>query len=209
MPNHTSCVLIVKSTKSEFEKIRELMTSETMEDGEKTINLFDFDKIIPMPKELGMVKSPVTIVSQKEYDKAVKELEVKKSNNFLSVLGNLTLPLTKEMQEDYLARFGSDNWYDWARKNWGTKWNAHDCGEWKKQALSFQTAWSPPMPVIEVLSKMFPKATFILQYADEGCGFCGTATFKDGECDDNCMTDSESPEFRELYTELRGEGMFK
>jgi hypothetical protein len=172
--------------------------------GTKEIDLFDFNKIIPMPKELRIVASPVMIVSQKEYNKAAKELEASKDKGYILA----SLPLTIKMQKDYLKRFGSDNWYDWACKNWGTKWGAYDCS-WNKQTLSFYTAWSPPMPVIEALSKMFPKATFVLQYADEGCGFCGTATFKDGKCDDNCMRDSESTEFQALYTKLMGDGMFE
>ncbi len=49
-------------------------------------------------------------------------------------------------------------WYQWRCEHWGTKWNAYDqdiidisygCIE-----LKFDTAWAPPMPIIEKLREM-------------------------------------------------------
>jgi len=54
------------------------------------------------------------------------------------------------------------NWYDWNIFNWGTKWNAYDIhieSEWDgddccEMEIHFDTAWSPPFPVIEALRAM-------------------------------------------------------
>lgn len=60
-------------------------------------------------------------------------------------------------------------WYAWSVDNWGTKWNASeakystsnpDCTIW------FDTAWDPPVPVLEALAKRFPEHEIVV-YADE------------------------------------------
>jgi hypothetical protein len=46
--------------------------------------------------------------------------------------------------------------------------------------LEFDTAWSPPIPVIEKLASMFPDHDFLLAYYECGIGFCGQARWSAG-----------------------------
>ncbi|MCL4273164.1 MAG: hypothetical protein KJZ77_04775 [Anaerolineales bacterium] len=46
--------------------------------------------------------------------------------------------------------------------------------------LEFDTAWSPPIPVIEKLASMFPDHAFELKYFEGGMGFSGHARWSDG-----------------------------
>jgi len=46
--------------------------------------------------------------------------------------------------------------------------------------LEFDTAWSPPIPVIEKLASMFPDHTFELKYFEGGIGFSGHARWSEG-----------------------------
>ena len=46
--------------------------------------------------------------------------------------------------------------------------------------LEFDTAWSPPIPVIEKLAAMFPDHTFELKYFEGGMGFSGHARWSEG-----------------------------
>ena len=46
--------------------------------------------------------------------------------------------------------------------------------------LEFDTAWSPPVPVIEKLASMFPDHEFDLRYYEGGVGFCGHAHWELG-----------------------------
>jgi hypothetical protein len=51
-------------------------------------------------------------------------------------------------------------WYEWACKHWGTKWNANDFEVTRDEPghyeFSFDTAWSPPVPIWEKMASMFP-----------------------------------------------------
>lgn len=48
--------------------------------------------------------------------------------------------------------------------------------------LKFQTAWSCPLPILQVLALKFPEVGFVVKYADEDIGSnCGTLTFRGGE----------------------------
>ncbi|MBV6390956.1 MAG: hypothetical protein KPEEDBHJ_00160 [Anaerolineales bacterium] len=46
--------------------------------------------------------------------------------------------------------------------------------------LEFDTAWSPPIPVIAKLASMFPDHTFELKYFEGGMGFSGHARWFEG-----------------------------
>lgn len=47
--------------------------------------------------------------------------------------------------------------------------------------LEFDTAWSPPIPVIEKLASLFPDHEFHLTYYEGGIGFCGQARWSGGQ----------------------------
>lgn len=71
---------------------------------------------------------------------------------------------------------------DFARREWGTKWNAYDCTvDAPAGTASFDTAWSCPRPVFEALSKKFPDAVIEISFADEDIGSnCGKFTLNGG-----------------------------
>jgi hypothetical protein len=52
--------------------------------------------------------------------------------------------------------------------NWGTKWNAlpREVENEPENIMNFLTAWSPPVPVVVKLSRLFPMITLILEAYD-------------------------------------------
>jgi len=70
--------------------------------------------------------------------------------------------------------------YEWCCNNWGTKWGICNA-EVVQEVLEgngyidyrFDTAWSPPIPIIMKMSEMFPGLRFILRYFECGCAFNG------------------------------------
>src|SRR4029079_18106089 len=87
--------------------------------------------------------------------------------------------------------YGFATWDEWSLRNWGTKWNAYSVstpeGFNDSVRLRYDTAWSPAFPVIVRLSELFPSATLMLKYFDEGWGFAGEAHFHRGETIDDCF----------------------
>jgi hypothetical protein len=90
--------------------------------------------------------------------------------------------------------YGHRSWYEWCCEKWGTKWNASDdavdvpadiellsaSGNTRKKitvTYEFQTAWSPPYPVLHTLAKTFPDLVIKIRWREEG-GNRGSATFK-------------------------------
>lgn len=71
---------------------------------------------------------------------------------------------------------------DFARQNWGTKWNAYSQSvDVSAGTAKFDTAWSCPKPVFEALSKRFPEDLIEVQYADEDIGSnCGSYSLQGG-----------------------------
>ena len=95
--------------------------------------------------------------SDSEYGKVAKEL----------------VELGKQYADNYY-HYGHLTWYDYCVDKWGTKWNAqyqHQCdtgtGAWE---ISFDTAWSPPIPIFDELVFRFPEVQFEIHWADEDLG---------------------------------------
>ena len=66
-------------------------------------------------------------------------------------------------------------WYDWRLDNWGTKWDIYNATCERMDAntlvMSFDTAWSPPIPVYDKLVDMGFEVN--ARYLDEGWMFIG------------------------------------
>lgn len=79
--------------------------------------------------------------------------------------------------------------HEWCVQHWGTKWNPcrvkYDKGEEYQGELvaliHFDTAWSPPKPVIRKAAEMFPDLNFDLRYFECGAGFNGRYRCQEGQ----------------------------
>jgi len=102
---------------------------------------------------------------------------------------------------------------DFARHEWGTKWNACESTATPEQGVcEFDTAWSCPTPVFLTMSKRFPDDEIKVVFADEDIGSnCGTLVFKGGELvsedvasgwDD--MTDEQKAKWRQFAYDVKG-----
>ena len=95
--------------------------------------------------------------------------------------------------DKYFATVGSDtgnesdpdNWYNWNIRNWGTKWEVADNSYYEEQdepdslVYRFETAWSPPMEALLLLSSQFPTLRFDYRYEEEQ-GWGGAGWFVGG-----------------------------
>jgi len=82
--------------------------------------------------------------------------------------------------------------YEWCSDNWNTKWgicNAEIIQEVLEDTgyidYRFESAWSPPLPVILKMSEMFPNQRFILRYFECGCAFNGIYICHKGKVEDD------------------------
>lgn len=87
-----------------------------------------------------------------------------------------------------------NSWYNWNHRNWGTKWDVavSDDEQYPETEITidsadtlgyrFNTAWSPPIVVIETLSRQYPNLNFNLSYEEE-TGWGGEVELADGNMD--------------------------
>ena len=193
MPNWVTNIIKVEKNIDEFKK------RFIDKDGN-----FDFNKVIPMPKDLEIssgtysyqyleneqIKKLITETynttdTQKEF--VDKVLEKVKENNLLPI-SELEEANKRELDkvtcqaEGYfnLQRYGYEDWYSWSIDKWGTKWNAchtyivEDCALY----IIFDTAWAMPEFILQEMAKDFD---FTCVYADEDIGYnLGIFVAKDG-----------------------------
>ena len=100
-------------------------------------------------------------------------------------------------EESNLKKYGYKNWYDWCVNNWGTKWNAggdndamqvdydEDQGDQGIALFQFDTAWAPPLGVLEKLMDTHPELSIECRYHEPGVGFMGVWTDGQDRCYDN------------------------
>lgn len=99
------------------------------------------------------------------------------------------------------------NWYDTNIAWFGTKWDvdvSNDCFDFSEGEISFscETAWSPPIPFLENLCRMY-KVNAYLFYSEPGMAFSGETNFtwEDGQV---FVNDSEY-EYKEGLYKLSNE----
>jgi len=179
MPNHVGTVLRLSGDEKQIKKFVADIKVKGKEE-------YDFDLLLPVPVELQNTTSPTRIVSEKEYQQAVAKAEEAQEAfkrgeiTQLNLECSLQLPITQEMSDDYNARFGCDNWYEWRRKNYGTKWGMYDV-QFDGETFFYSTAWSPATAYFVNISKKYPKISFRHEFADEGGGFVGYEIIKNGK----------------------------
>ena len=150
----------------------------------------DFMKIHPYPKELDITAGREGADDSPE-QKALVAAE--KSN---------------------LKRYGYRNWYDWCVNNWGTKWNAggdndamqvdydEDVNNQGIALFQFDTAWAPPLGVLEKLMETHPELSIECRYHEPGVGFFGVWT--DGS--DRCYETEQFPKSNDPFWTQHADG---
>jgi hypothetical protein len=102
------------------------------------------------------------------------------------------------------SKLSENNWYEWNCAHWGTKWdvdtnftdnlsdNFHSHGDGLASCwLEFDTAWSPPLPVVQAMAEQYPDLIIVMYYYEMGMNFQGKVSYEngilverfDGECD--------------------------
>jgi hypothetical protein len=181
MPNWCDNELVIQTTLKGHPSERRLHKEELKRfvNYAKDKNVHDedlvTDKFIPYPKRFY------------ESDKK----SAKHSEKIRKATEHITDPkerdkIVKKMGGWHLKDGFNDGGYDWCLRNWGTKWGIchsklidtnFDIG---KALYRFDSAWSPPTPVIHKMSLMFPNLTFTLKYWECGCAFKGTYKAQNG-----------------------------
>lgn len=148
----------------------------------------DNNPLIRQLQESNRSRADVTKLSDEEFEQFVQMLRNKRSCGFFHGM-------------------------DFARQAWGTKWNAYDQDLEVDQGLvSFDTAWSCPIPIFEALSTLHPDAEIVVQFADEDIGSnCGAITLKGGQITAkdcagnwNSMTSGEQEKWRAFAYGIKG-----
>ena len=171
MPNWCNNKLEIQGSKKEVAKVLEFIGNKK----DKDYKHLDFNKITPMPEELRNTTSPTP---------KGKETEAKK------------------LQKKY----GATDWYHWSIDNWGTKWNCNgarieeDAGD-KNLTIGFETAWSPPIPIVLELGKKFPKINFKLDYVEPGMCFAGSLNVQGEDVNDE-QYDNGSEAYKSMEEEF-------
>ncbi len=161
-------------------------------DGEGTC--LDFEKIAAVPEELmnlsfrGSVAVAIGMVAEiNSADDIPDGWEVERLI-YESPGDNIPIDRVK-LDKEEIFRIYQDHehfdWYSWRCANWGTKWNVtasrSELPNGKELTYTFDSAWSPPEPIVRKLSEMYPDHIFELRYWEGGCDFSGEYVCVAGE----------------------------
>lgn len=173
MPNWVSNVVYFEG---EPERIKELLNKVKSKENE-----FDFDKILPTPRGYLIAEdflhkyqdAPLKECIDENFDEAITAFVVDK----------LGKDCTEQDIKDTIKAVHHDKikqgavqpaWYQWRCERWGTKWNT-DGATADETGAGFNTAWSTPAALMQILSEQFPDIKIKVLYADEDIGNnCGT-----------------------------------
>lgn len=168
MPNWCENELSIRGPKKD---VQQLLAH--VDGGEE--NRFDFNSLIPYPK----------VYADKD---AWAELEQARIHS---------LPEAERQGIPWPEDGYNHGGYDWCHDNWGTKWPASkivldfepddydDDTPFCHAEFRFETAWSPPVPVIENLAVRFPMVKVQLRFYERGAEFQGWLTFDKGRLVEN------------------------
>lgn len=152
MPNHIQTQVRIASNKEAVAKL--VKDTKLIQDPDVDKNHFDFNGIIQMPPELLKTNSPVKVVeTQEEADRLNAEEKERRKGSFVE--SDNDSYFTQSELDRRLKEYGATDWYDWANRHWGTKWNAYDVryitGGDDYIVIEITTAWDTPSGIWEAL----------------------------------------------------------
>jgi len=179
MPNWCENELRVEGNKKDLQKFKKFAKSEG--------SVLNHNNFIPYPKKFKELDKKAEVWLKKADELAKKH----KAKNWYSLPIELREKFEKENGKEPKDGFNQGG-YEWCNDKWGTKWGICEpvLDEFETELLyRFDTAWSPPTPIIIKMSEMFPKLEFELRYFEGGMGFNGLFICKGGEIKRNSCSD--------------------
>jgi hypothetical protein len=161
MPNWTSNTIRIDGAEAD---IRAFLEAVKWED-----EIFDFNRIIPMPELLKYTSTGNRTIN----GTAVTSWYVINPED--PIPGDDGVRLFTPEEEATLKEIGYSDWYHWSFDNWGTKWGA--CRAELTECvftvpcyaeIRFDTAWAAPLPILHKMIEMFPKLSFVCNWQNEG-----------------------------------------
>lgn len=130
---------------------------------------FSFNGLRPMPDTLRKIHTGSTFVDGVQYGRWYED-ELKN-----------VVPITEKEAQSLCDMFGACDWYDWANKYWGTKWDASNVDymsvdledPWAYAELRFETAWGPPEYLYDYLLNKYPNVELDWFYKEPAMRFAG------------------------------------
>lgn len=211
MPNHIQNRLTIKGEKEQVAKV--LAAISTIDEEGEAIPM-DFNKIIPMPKELQIESGSLgenthyLLFGGKAKFFPIPTEELQRRFTALSFEDRKKAVEIALQYQSNKEKYGHTTWYDWSREHWGTKWNAYGQPDKRntENTIFFQTAWAAPLNLMKRLSGLFPKVTFEFMFADEDSGSnIGELELKDGKTIAENLPQDRSFDAFEIYFELHPE----
>ena len=182
MPNWCQNEVSIYGDKEDIEKLKaEVFTVDEV----TKQSYLDFNKVVPMPKELEDSVSPPNVVS----DEFIRMRDLLKANPSIQSIwvngrqikddGWSEKFITESQSEILKKTYGADNWFDWRVTNWGTKWDiGGDSIDFYDEdddriELHFDTAWSPPDEIYQALRDKYEDIEITWFYREDGMQFAG------------------------------------
>jgi len=168
MPNWCENELYIRGKKEVLDRFK-----ETVSEGDQ---LLSANKLIPYPRAFKVLDDVVRITPN----------GVERRRELTEKEKAIVLAAGLDPTRDGFNQGG----YEWCCENWGTKWgfchvkivDEYDCSEDEIEIeYAFDTAWSPPIPLIKKMGEMFPELSFELRYFECGVGFNGILRIENGE----------------------------
>jgi len=152
MPNHVSNVLTIRGTGERVSALREFAKGPKPEFKESQYEI-DIRKRNNRAKGLPECFKPEPAIDEFQCHKFV--------------------PVPQDVLESGYGEQDSRG-YDFCADNWGTKWGCYDIetafvsgdGDHAYLIYAFQSAWSPPLPVIDAMAAKYPRLSFRLEWFD-------------------------------------------
>ena len=221
MPNHISNLITFGTDSESLSAFHKMLEFVRVKDS--FLGSMDFNKLIPMPRELDITAGSDTVKGLKLYEDFVSVYLIGRDPADFDLLNippkseQIFLGIRKDIEPDIWAlgkaafqnvqKYGSPTWYEWCNKHWGTKWNAYECipADTHSDTLEFFTAWSSVPEIIKLLSEKFPDQHLTYRWADEDIGMnVGTQVYQNGEIVDYDIPVGGSREAYEMAADIRG-----
>jgi len=153
MPNHTTNFVTIETNTNVDEEIQALdMLKNDLRIKEDE---FDFNGVIRMPNEI----------------RKGTEMSLDNCSDDYELDNGVFVPKRRLIRKRLMAEYGADNWRDFSKLHWGTKWNSYDVEVLTDEEhilfVSFLTAWDSPRRIVDKINKYCEQHNLVLDWVAE------------------------------------------